>query len=119
MIIMRHHNQNKKFGRERDQRRALLRSLARSLIKHGKIKTTEAKAKALRPLVEKMVTRARTGGLSNRRLLISRLGAEAEVKKLLDEIGPRYTDRLGGYTRITKLPPRTSDGSPEAVIEFV
>jgi len=116
---MRHHNINRKFGREAGQRKALMRSLAEALIKHGKIKTTEAKAKELRPLVEKMVTRAKTNTLTSRRLLISRLGKEAQVKELLEIIAPRYLKRAGGYTRITKLAPRQSDGSKMAVIEFV
>ena len=116
---MRHHNTNRKFGRETGQRAALMRSLAEALIKNNKIKTTEAKAKELRPMVEKMVTRAKTNTLASRRLLISRLKNEAGVKNLMETIAPRYVKRLGGYTRITKLPPRKSDGSKMAVIEFV
>lgn len=116
---MRHGNANRKFGRETGQRRALLRSLAESLIKQGRIETTEAKAKELRPYVEKLVTMARKGTLASRRLVISRLGTEPRAEKLLATIGPRYAERPGGYTRITKLPPRKSDGSKMAIIEFV
>ena len=116
---MRHHNANRKFGRNSNQRVALLRSLAEGLIKHGKIKTTEAKAKELRPYVEKLVTKARVNNLANHRLLISRLGNASRVKELFATIGPRYATRAGGYTRITKLAPRKSDGSKMAIIEFV
>lgn len=116
---MRHHNTNRKFGRETGQRAALMRSLAEALIKNNKIKTTEAKAKELRPLVEKMVTRAKIKTLASRRLLLSRLRSEVRVKDLMETIAPRYLKRAGGYTRITKLAPRLSDGSKMAVIEFV
>lgn len=116
---MRHHNHNRKFGRERNQRRAFLRSLAVNLIARGKIKTTTARAKELRPLIEKMVTRARTGDLTARRLLLARLGRPEAMRKLITDVAPRYLTRTGGYTRITKLPARLSDGSPQALIEFV
>lgn len=116
---MRHNNVNRKFGRKTGGRRALLRSLAESLIKEGKIKTTEAKAKELRPFVEKLVTLARKNTLSSRRLVISRLGTEDRAFELLRTIAPRYAERPGGYTRITKLSPRKSDSAKMAVIEFV
>ncbi|HEY4476459.1 MAG TPA: 50S ribosomal protein L17 [Candidatus Paceibacterota bacterium] len=116
---MRHHNHNRKFGRERNQRRAFLRSLAVNLITHGQIRTTTARAKELRPLVEKLVTRARVGNLFARRLLLARLGRLEAVQKLVTDIAPRYARRAGGYTRITKLPTRLSDGSSRALIEFV
>lgn len=116
---MRHSNANRKFGRERGQRRALLRSLAESLIKHGKITTTEAKAKELRPYVEKLVTKAREGTLTSRRLVTSRLGTAKRAAPLFAGLAGRYSGRTGGYTRITKLPPRKSDGSKMALIEFV
>ena len=116
---MRHHNHNRKFGRERNQRRAFLRSLAVNLIARGKIKTTTARAKELRPLIEKMVTRARRGDLAARRLLLARLGRGEAARKLVADIAPRYEKRAGGYTRITKLPARLSDGSPQALLEFV
>lgn len=116
---MRHHDKNRKFGRTRNQRAALLRSLAVSLIGRGKIKTTEAKAKELRPFVERLVTKSREGTLASRRLVSARLGNSKETKKLFDDIAPKYKSRSGGYTRIIKLPARKSDGSKMAVIEFV
>lgn len=116
---MRHGNVNRKFGRKAGQRRALLRSLANNLLRDGKIKTTEAKAKELRPFVEKLVTTARKNTLAARRLVISRLGSEAQVGELMKTIAPRYEKRPGGYTRITKLSPRKSDSAKMAIIEFV
>ncbi|TSC55074.1 MAG: large subunit ribosomal protein L17 [Parcubacteria group bacterium LiPW_30] len=118
---MRHHNANRKFGRVRKVRKALMRSLALALIVRGKIKTTEAKAKELRPYIEKFVTRAKKDSLASRRLV----GAEffnstKEVKKLFEVIAPKYVERPGGYTRITKLStPRKGDASKLAVIEFI
>jgi large subunit ribosomal protein L17 len=117
---MRHHNANRIFGRDKNQRKALLKGLAASLILHGRILTTEAKAKELRPSVEKMVTKAKKSDLATRRNLLAGLyNNEAVVTRLIDDIAPRYTERPGGYTRITKLTPRKSDASPMAVIEFV
>ncbi len=116
---MRHHNNVRKLGRETGQRRALLRSLAESLIVHGKIVTTEAKAKELRPFVEKLVTKGKSGTLSQRRLLISRLGSSTIAKKVVEEISKNYKARSGGYTRIVKLGTRAGDASPMALIEFV
>lgn len=117
---MRHHNANRKFGRSKNQRHALLKGLAASLIQHGRILTTEAKAKELRPSVEKMVTKAKNPTLANRRLLLSGFyNNEAVVSTLIDTIASRYTDRAGGYTRIIKLAARKGDASPMAVIEFV
>ncbi len=117
---MRHHNKNRKFGRTRNQRRALLKSLALSLVNHGRIITTLAKAKEIRPYIEKIVTRAKIANLPNQRLLISKLmNRKTEVKKLFKEIAPKYMDRKGGYTRIIKMPARISDASPMAIIEFV
>ncbi len=117
---MRHHNSVRKFGRPKNQRNALLKSLALSLIVRGKIKTTEAKAKELRPFMEKLVTMGKTGTLSSNRIVVSRLqNRKPESKKLISEIIPKYADRKGGYTRIMKLPRRKSDGSKMALIEFV
>lgn len=117
---MRHHDKNRKFGRKRNVRNALMKSLALSLINHGRIVTTEAKAKELRPMIEKMVTRAKEGDLSSRRILRSRLMNRArETKILVDEIAPKFKDTKGGYTRILKMPPRVSDGARMALIEFV
>ena len=115
---MRHHNARRKFGRETNQRRALMRSLVINLIKTEKMKTTEAKAKELRPFVEKLVTKAKIGDLSKRRLVASVIGV-LSTKKLFDKIAPKYKDRNGGYTRIIKMPRRKSDGSKISVIEFV
>ena len=115
---MRHGNHNRKFGRETNQRNALLKSLARSLVIKGKITTTEAKAKEIRPLVEKLVTRGKTATVSNRRVLIAQLGDAAVTNKLI-KTSATYADRKGGYLRITKMGPRKGDGAAMAVIEFV
>ena len=117
---MRHHNVNRKLGRVRKGRRALVKSLALNLIVRGKITTTEPKAKALRPFVERLVTQAKRGGLANRRLVASKLGNRGpEVKKLFETIAPKYEKRAGGYTRVVKLGARRSDGARVAIIEFV
>lgn len=117
---MRHHNANRKFGRVKKARVALFFALTRSLILHGKITTTEAKAKEIRPMVEKLVSNAKKPTLSTRRLLRARLLNQARLsKKLVEEIAPKYKERKGGYTRIMKLSRRKSDGAPMAVIEFV
>ena len=116
---MRHHNKNRKFGRVRKVRKAFIRSLAENFIIHGKIKTTEARAKELRKFVEPIITQAKSSTLSSTRLIRSRLGGAVRVHKVIKEIGKKYAERNGGYTRIMKLPPRKSDGSRMAVIEFV
>jgi len=117
---MRHGRKNRTFGRKANFRRGFIRSLAVALISHGSIKTTEARAKELRPYIEKMVTKAKSGDMASRRLLRARLGnQETLANQLVDEIAPRYADRDGGYLRITKLPQRKGDASPMAVIEFV
>ena len=121
---MRHHNTKRKFGRVKNQRNALINSLALSLIMRGKIKTTLPKAKELRPFMEKLVTFAKKNNhknnLADRRLVISKLAGRAtEVKKLFEVIVPKYALRTGGYTRVLKLGPRKSDGAPMARIEFV
>jgi len=115
---MNHSKKNRKFGRVRKVRNALVKSLALSLVTRGKIQTTEAKAKSLRAYVEKMVTQGRTGTVPARRLIIAKIGV-AGADKLIKDISPRYAGRAGGYTRITKLPRRLSDGAAQAVIEFV
>lgn len=97
-----------------------MKGLALSLINHGRIKTTEAKAKELRPFIEKLLTKAKVGDLASRRVVISRLMNRApEVKKLFEEIAPKFKEVSGGYTRVLKLPPRLSDGAKMAIIEFV
>lgn len=115
---MKHHQKARKLGRKTDVRRALMRSLAFNFIKHDKMKTTEAKAKEIRPIVEKLISKAKIGGLSERKLLISRVG-EVATKKLIEEIGPKYKERAGGYTRITKMPSRKGDAAKMAIIELV
>jgi large subunit ribosomal protein L17 len=117
---MRHHNNVRKFGRNKNQRNALMKGLMLSLIAHGKIETTEAKAKELRPMIEKLITKANVGTFASNRLVISRLyNLKSEANKLINEIAPKYKGRNGGYTRITKLPRRTGDASKMAIIEFI
>lgn len=115
---MRHANTNRKFGRESGQRKALLRSLARSLVIKGSITTTEARAKEVRPMVEKLVTRGKNSTLTNRRMIISALGDEKAAAKLIKQ-ADGYQARAGGYLRIVKMAPRKGDASPMALIEFV
>ncbi|KKU79581.1 MAG: 50S ribosomal protein L17 [Parcubacteria group bacterium GW2011_GWA2_47_7] len=119
---MRHHNKNKKFGRQAGTREALMRSLVLSLLTHEKIMTTEAKAKALRPVVEKMITKAMAGDIPAVRIIKSRLYNNADIaSKLVKDIAPRYKERKGGYTRITKIGFRSGrgDASPLATIELI
>ena len=116
---MRHRVGGRKLQRTSSHRAALFRNMAAALIKHEQILTTTAKAKELRPYVEKLVTLAKRGGLSNRRLAQSRLMDDAQLAKLFDTLAARYADREGGYTRIIKTGPRASDASPMAIIEFV
>ncbi|HVY35760.1 MAG TPA: 50S ribosomal protein L17 [Candidatus Paceibacterota bacterium] len=117
---MRHHRANRIFGRSKNQRTALVKGLAASLVARERIMTTEAKAKELRPTIEKLVTRAKNPTIANRRVLLAGFyNDEKAVKKLVDMIAPRYEKRAGGYTRITKLAPRKGDASNMAVIEFV
>ncbi len=115
---MRKKKKGRKLKRKKDQRKALLKSLAESLIEYERITTTQAKAKELAPFIEKLITKAKKGGLSQRRQVVKVLSKKS-TKKLFDEIAPRYKDRPGGYTRILKLPPRKSDGAKMAIIEFV
>jgi len=116
---MRHRVGGRKLQRTASHRTALFRNQAAALIKHEQITTTLAKAKELRPYVEKLVTLAKKGGLSNRRLAHARLLDDVQLVKLFDVIGPRYADRSGGYTRIIKAGIRASDAAPIAIIEFV
>ncbi len=99
--------------------RAILRGLSRSLIEHGRIVTTETKAKRVRPFVEKLITKARKGGLHNRRLVLAEIGDRRVVHQLFERVAPRTGDRPGGYTRIMKLGPRRGDATPMAIIELV
>lgn len=117
---MRHRKTGRKFHRLSGQRRAFIRNLASELIRREKIETTETRAKAIRPIVERLVSIAKKQTLASRRLLISRLHNLKVVKKLYDEIGPRYEKRSGGYLRIAKLAKsRKRDGSRLSRVEFV
>ena len=116
---MRHRVGHRKLQRTSSHRAALFRNMAAALIKHEQITTTTAKAKELRPYVEKLVTLAKKGGLSNRRLAHARLMDDTQLVKLFDVIAPRYSARDGGYCRIVKAGIRASDASPISIIEFV
>lgn len=108
-----------KLGRTSAHRRALFRSLVTSLILNGRIETTEAKAKAVRPFVDKMITLGKRGDLHARRQAAAFLMQPKAVQKLFDEVAPRYQDRNGGYTRVLKLGPRQGDAAPLSIIELV
>ena len=116
---MRHRSKTAKLKRSASHRKALLSNLACNLIEHGRIKTTLGKAKALRPVAEKLVTLAKRDDLHSRRLAIAYLHQKDSVKKLFSEVAPASKDRQGGYCRITKLGARMSDSAPMAVIEWV
>ena len=116
---MRHRLRGRSFSRKSAHRKAMFENLAAALIKHEQIRTTLPKAKDLRPIVEKLVTLGKRGGLHARRQAISELRDVGMVKKLFDVLGPRYKDRHGGYTRIVKAGFRYGDNAPIAVIEFV
>lgn len=116
---MRHRKTTKTLDRKRGPRKALFRSLATNLILYEKIKTTEAKAKAIKPVVEKLITKGKAGNLHARRELMEVLYVENAVKKVLEDLSPRYKDKKGGYTRIIKMAPRQGDGAQMAQIEFV
>lgn len=115
---MRHHNQNRKLGRVRKVRKALLNSLARSLVLKGKITTTEPKAKELRPLAERLITYGKKGTVAGDRLAVEIVG-KTGAKKIREDFAKKYEGRSGGYTRIVKSGRRVSDGAKMAVIEFV
>jgi large subunit ribosomal protein L17 len=115
---MNHSKAGRKFGREKKVRDGLMKSLALALVLESKIKTTDAKARSLRPFVEKLVTTGRLGTVAARRNLVTRIGSIGAAK-IVKDISPKYTGRAGGYTRITKLPARVSDGALMAIIEFV
>lgn len=116
---MRHKVGHRKLQRTSSHRAALLRNMAASLIKHEQITTTTAKARELRPYVEKLITLAKRGGLSNRRLAHARLLDDTQLTKLFDVLAERYAGREGGYTRIIKAGIRASDAAPIAIIELV
>jgi large subunit ribosomal protein L17 len=116
---MRHGNSGRKLHRTPSHRKALFRNMAAALIKHEQIVTTLPKAKELRPVVEKLITKAKRGGLHARRLILADLQDEAMTRKLFDVLAARYGDRTGGYCRVMKAGFRYGDSAPMAVIEFV
>jgi ribosomal protein L17 len=116
---MRHGNAHRKLGRTTSHRLAMFRNMSASLIKHEQIKTTLPKAREIRPYMEKLITLAKHGGLSNRRLAHARLGDDDQLIKLFDVLAARYADRPGGYVRIVKAGIRRSDATPMAIVEFV
>ena len=116
---MRHGNAHRKLGRTTSHRLAMFRNMSASLIKHEQIKTTLPKAREIRPYMEKLITLAKHGGLSNRRLAHARLGDDDQLIKLFDTLATRYADRPGGYVRIVKCGIRRSDATPMAIVEFV
>ena len=115
----RHGYKGRKFGRERDQRRALLKGLATSLVMHGKIETTLEKAKETSRYIEKVITKAKKGDLANRRHVIAALNTRAAAFKLVDEIAPQLTGRTSGHVRVERTRLRVGDGAQMAIIEFV
>jgi large subunit ribosomal protein L17 len=116
---MRHARAGKKLGRDSAHRKALYSSLAGALIEHGRIETTEAKAKAVRPFAEKMITLGKRGDLHARRQALSELRSQDVVHRLFADVAPRFAERPGGYTRIVKLGPRQGDAAPMAYLELV
>jgi large subunit ribosomal protein L17 len=116
---MRHNVKGRKLSRDKDHRKALLRNLATELFRHERITTTEAKAKALRPVAERLMSLAKRGDLHARRQAARQLHDSAVLQKLFDEVAPRFAEREGGYTRIYKLGPRKGDAAPMALIELV
>jgi large subunit ribosomal protein L17 len=108
-----------RLGGSPAHQRLILANLATSLFEHGRITTTEAKARVLRPVAEKLITKAKKGDLHNRRQVLATIRDKGVVHSLFEEIGPRYAERPGGYTRITKIGPRKGDNAPMAVIELV
>lgn len=116
---MRHHRTGKKLGRDASHRKALYANLAGSLIEHGRVKTTVTKAKAVKPLVEQMISLGKRGDLHARRQALSQLRSRDVVEKLFDDVAPRFADRPGGYARIVKLGPRLGDAAEMAYLELV
>jgi large subunit ribosomal protein L17 len=116
---VRHHRSGKKLGRDSAHRRSLYSNLAGALIEHGRIRTTEAKAKAVKPIAEQMITLGRRGDLAARRRALSYLRSKDVVHKLFDDVGPRFADRPGGYSRIIKLGPRQGDAADMVYLELV
>lgn len=116
---MRHLNQGRKLGRTSSHRQAMLKNMATSLLQHERIKTTDAKAKEVRRVAERLITLAKKGDLHARRMAYRTVRDQEVLKKLFEEIGPRYKERAGGYTRILKLGNRAGDNAPVSLIELV
>jgi large subunit ribosomal protein L17 len=116
---LRHHRSGKKLGRDSAHRKALYSNLAGALIEHGRIKTTEAKAKAVKPIAEQMITLGRRGDIHARRQATAYLRSQDVVHKLFSEVAPRFADRPGGYSRIVKLGPRQGDAAEMVYLELV
>jgi large subunit ribosomal protein L17 len=116
---MRHKVDGRKFDRPTGHRLAMFRNLVTDLLRHEQIKTTEAKAKEIRGLAEKMITLGREGSLASRRQVLAYVYDKDVARKVFDELGPRFSARNGGYTRIVRLGPRNGDGAPMALIELV
>ena len=116
---MRHQRKGKKLGRDSAHRKALYANLAGALIEHGRIKTTEAKAKAVKPIAEKMITLGRRGDLAARRQALAYLRSQEVVHQLFADVAPRFADRPGGYSRIVKIGPRFGDAAEMVYLEFI
>ena len=116
---MRHHRSGKKLGRDSAHRKALYSNLTGALIEHGRIRTTEAKAKAVRPIAEQLITLGRRGDVHARRQALAYLRSQDVVHKLFSDVGPRFADRPGGYSRIVKIGARPGDAAPMAYLELV
>ncbi|MBN2247736.1 MAG: 50S ribosomal protein L17 [Coriobacteriia bacterium] len=116
---MRHAKKGRKLGTDASHTKAMLRSLAAAVLANERIKTTEARAKEVRPLVERIISWGKRGDVHARRLALAELGDQALVKKVFDDIAPRYAERDGGYTRILKLGPRKGDAAPMVIMELV
>ncbi|MBD3311194.1 MAG: 50S ribosomal protein L17 [Candidatus Magasanikbacteria bacterium] len=116
---MRHNKKKHTLGREKAHREAMMRNLSDSLLVHGSVVTTLAKAKALRTVVEPLITKAKKGDINARRLIIKKLYTDEAVNKIMNDIAPKYKDRKGGYTRIIKLGRRSNDKAEMAKIELV
>ena len=116
---MRHNVKGRKLGRTTEHRRAMFRNQIASLVEHGRITTTLAKAKELRPLAEKMVTKGKAGTIHHRRQVRRWISSRELIKKLFEEVAPRFQERSGGYTRVVKLGPRKGDGAEMAILEWV
>ena len=111
--------QNRKLGKTSDQRRAMLRAMTTYLLENGQIKTTYARAKEVAPIAEKMITLAKKNNLASYRQVLSYITKEDVAKKLFDEIGPKYAERKGGYTRVVKIGPRRGDAAEMAIVQLV